>query len=649
MPFKKFLGSNVPVPRVGDLTAGALAELSKSSFLLFPIVKVAFPNTVTTQTLSPNATTFREPDHDTFGGTGAADIHSGIDDPVLTPDDDTSYIGTSGPNDTRMESRVSFPALAVEAVDVIELRIYCRAKSELDIRGAWAFGLRTGGSNFYRDGGTDEDSFFNLDYRTICYSYSVNPDTGLAWTRAEVDAIEGLIISMPYALGTGTAGTRHTQMWIEIDHTEVGAIGQYSVVDFNSESEGLYESLITQISDVEINVMSPNNALQGQTFSMTIADADRRFSDFLAERRDLTGSEVEVRWCMPDLPVSDWFTTFKGVLKDVNGAGATSWKMDFKTKDAAIVDGSVVRDKITEQDFKDAPDPKVYDNFSPVCYGRHDSTTLTDDGAIELIRVGDVAFLSALGRIKQHLNVYTFESGDPEVVALLVKDTDWAEDFPIINGRQYSRVTLIGASVATNKEKTIRADVEGYEEVGDGTGLLLRNPVVQLLHFLANFVFNTYQSGLWFGTTGLPIDDGRFDDLQAFFDLTSAEGSRYLGGKGSAQNVKQELQRFTKGWECKMWWNHDGEFSVGVNDPFTLDVYPDEPEIEEGVHDVKQAKYFTDSKKLLREVAVQYQHQQATNKFLTSITVADLSFDEGVAADDNIQHLWSVAANPPAS
>lgn len=121
MPFKKFLGSNVPVPRVGDLTAGALAELSKSSFLLFPIVKVAFPNTVTTQTLSPNATTFREPDHDTFGGTGAADIHSGIDDPVLTPDDDTSYIGTSGPNDTRMESRVSFPALAVEAVDVIKL------------------------------------------------------------------------------------------------------------------------------------------------------------------------------------------------------------------------------------------------------------------------------------------------------------------------------------------------------------------------------------------------------------------------------------------------------------------------------------------------------------------------------------------------
>lgn len=646
MPFKKFLGSNVPVPRAGDLTAGALAELSKSSFLLFPIVKVTFPARTTTQTVVPIATSFREADHDAIGGSGAGDLHDVLNDPTFSPDADTTHITTSGPNDTRMESRVTFAPLDAEAVEIREVRIYCRANSQLDIRGPWSFGLRTGGSNFYRDAGTLNENLFNLDYRTVCYVYPINPDTGLAWTRAEFDVIEGLIISMPGGEGAGSAGTHHTQMFLEVDYT-TNDIGQYSIVDFNSESEGLYESLITKISDVEISVMSPNNAIQSQTFDMTISDADRRFSDLYAERRDLTGSAVEVRWCMPDLPVTDWFTTFKGVLKDVDGVGANSWKLSFKTQDAPL-EGSVVRDKITEQDFKIAPDPKVYDNFVPLIWGRHDSTGLTDAGAIELIRISDTEFLSALGRIKQHLNVYTFESGDPETVALLVKDTDWSEDFPIINGRQYSRVTLIGGSVATNKVKKIRADVEGYEEVGDGTGLLLVNPAVQFLHFLANFVFNTYQSGLWFGTTGLPLDGDRFDDLQAFFDITSAEGSRYLGGTGSAQNVKQEFQRFTKGWETKIWWNHDGELAVGVNDPFTLDVYPDEPEIEEGVHDVRTAKYFTDSKKLLRAVSMQYQHEQATNKFLASITVEDFTFPEGVATDDNIQHLWSVAANPPA-
>jgi hypothetical protein len=238
---------------------------------------------------------------------------------------------------------------------------------------------------------------------------------------------------------------------------------------------------------------------------------------------------------------------------------------------------------------------------------------------------------------------FTFESGDPPTVTELTEATDWEEWFPIRNGRQYSGINLIGASAATNAAKELRANVEGYEEIGDGSGLLITNPALAFLHFLANFVFNKYQSGLWFSSGDAQIDLDRFLEARDFFNLTGQAISRYIGGKGNAQTIKQEVNRWSKSLESKIWWNHENEIAIGVNDPFTLDVYPDR-DLEEGLHDLSKAKYRNDGRKLLNKIFISYLRQEAANAFLANVTVEDTEVTDG--ASENIQAFWLPSSLP---
>jgi hypothetical protein len=311
--------------------------------------------------------------------------------------------------------------------------------------------------------------------------------------------------------------------------------------------------------------------------------------------------------------------------------------------DSTPFDGAVPRLKFSEPDFDSAPDPKVYDSFVPLIWGVHDSTELTGDGMVKLFRVADTDFVSAFGRIKDHRRIYTFESGDPPTVTLLTETTDWVEWFPIRNGRQYSGIQLVGAGAAANKEKELRADVEGYEETGDGTGLLITNPALTFLHFLVNFVLNDYQSGVWFDASDEAIDLVRFLEARDFFNLTGQASSRYIGGKGNSTSIKQEINRWSKNLESKVWWNHENEIAIGINNPFTLDVYPDR-ELKEGLHDLSKAKFSFKGNKILNRIFISYLRQEAANSFLANISVEDTEVEDGAA--ENIQAFWLPSSLP---
>lgn len=636
MPISKFAKKQAEV-HIGDLPENLLLEFQKPNFVLIPILDITFPEEPTTEVLYPNSDEVND-DMVVFPS-GA--MYAALDDPRDSPDGDTTYVrGDSSPDNTRRESRVGFEAMNPEAVSITEVRLFVRGRALAADDGLWSFALRHSSANYYRDGGTIEDLFLgDLDYRTMFFRYPVQPDSGEAWTQAAVNALQASLIMSATAAGDAD-GHRFTQTFLEVDYTTQD-VGRYSTVAVNSRSEGLFEPLVRSFDNVDINIMSPSNALQDQNCGCILYDPERKFSTLIASQRKVRGAEVRIRW-VSEVSKDDWFVAFKGVLQSFDEQDTNVWKLKFKV-DSTPFDGSSPRLKFSEQDFNSAPDPKVYDQYVPYVWGVHDSTELNDDGMIKLFRVGDTDFVSAFGRIKDHRRLYTFESGDPPTVTLLTETTDWIEWFPIRNGRQYSGVQLVGSGAATNKEKEIRADVEGYEETGDGTGLLITNPSLTFLHWLTNFVLNDYQSGLWFDPNDEAVDLVRFLEARDFFNLTGQASARYIGGKSSSTSIKQEINRWTKNLEAKIWWNHQNEIAVGINDPFTTDVYPDR-ELLEGLHDLSKAKYRNVANKILNRITISYLRQEAENSFLANVSVEDTEVTDG--ASENIQAFWLPSSLP---
>jgi hypothetical protein len=640
MPIAKFVTAG-PAVHVGDFSASLLAELRKPSFVLVPIIRIVFPETSQTDVLLPTATLLKDAEHSVFG---AATVHEALDDPPGTPDTGT-YVWSDGTDNHKMFSRVTFASLNPLAVAVQRVRLFCRARMTDTNHGTWSFGLFVGASTYYQSGAPEPgyDRFTNDGFQTVFYEFDLNPDTGAAWTPAQVAPVAGEIVNAIDGLGEGTNGQNFTQMWLEVDYTTQD-VGRYSIVGVNSRSEGLYEPLIQSIDSPDVNLTSPANALQKSSAGAVLFDPDRTFSDLLASQKKLSGAAVDIRWISPDVTdKADWYTVFVGLLEDQEEIKANTWKLKFKQDDTAF-QGSTLQPKFTEPDFPAAPDPKIYDIYVPQIYGVHSSQELNNDGMVKLFRVADAAFVSSYGRIKEHTNLYTYESGDPPTVALLTPTTDWVEWYPIKNGRQYSGAQLVGAGAAANKEKEIRADLKGYEETGDGTGLLLTNPALQFLHWFVNFVFSEYASGNWKATTGLPVNTVRFTEARDFFNRTGQAGSRYIGGKTAASGILQEINRFSKNLEIKVWFDNLGLVSIGVNDHATIDVYPTTHVIEEGLHDLTDPKYKEDGRKILNKISIAYLRQEAENQFLANVDVEDIEIEDGAA--ENLQAFWLPSSLP---
>lgn len=128
-----------------------------------------------------------------------------------------------------------------------------------------------------------------------------------------------------------------------------------------------------------------------------------------------------------------------------------------------------------------------------------------------------------------------------------------------LNGRRYTLVYIRGpqADEITAGNKALTANVQGIEDVGDGTGTLISDGFDQYLHAFRNWFLQDYQGGAWFssGPTwpaafGLPaievLDDGSFDDAKAVAATRIAGGylgAWVLGANGTQESIRTWIQR----------------------------------------------------------------------------------------------------------
>ena len=363
-----------------------------------------------------------------------------------------------------------------------------------------------------------------------------------------------------------------------------------------------------------------------------------------------------MRYASPDIEdKTKWFTAFNGRLTSAEEIEPRIWELRFRTDDDGL-DSEVPRLKYTEFDFPNA-DAKVFSLFMQILYGLHDDAGLTDEGSVLCPDVDQVRFrrFVSLGIMRDVIRVWS-KAGrdDPPVLrtAGFASGTAATAGYriitPIINGRQYTLIEFNVTGAGEDEafaELEIFCDVEGIEDVGDGTGILVRNADA-LKHFYSNFVKGDYQSGNWLPTDPL-IDNDSFDEVQLELNNLGQDTSRRIGGTSRARKAKDEFEDWCFQLRVKVFFEEPGKLVARSFSPFTLEVYKDDPWIREGLHDIEEPDYDVDDTGIKQRVFVNYIPRTASDDFLANIEVRDFELDGDEA--ETIEATWSRAALPEAT
>lgn len=629
---------------------------------LIKLLRINFPTAKDTIILAPNSTTLSSAN---TSAQGAATKHEAIDDPPESPNDDTDYIRINVAN-TATEDRVGFEDLPNDVVEVEEVRLYCRASSGFEAGvieddGPWTFALRTGGTNFFRDNAAP-DRYFNIAYHTNALRFPVNPDTGEQWTKAEVDALEASLQMQPDGYGSAF-GQRITQAWLAVD-VKREEIGLFASDAPNVKGEGTYLNRVMQWGTVVYSASGASGQLERPSMKVRIADHDNKLTDiFYGELgEDARFAPVDIRYASSEVPKLDadgnenWYTSFKGVLVTWDKIeNAREWELTFRVDDSAL-ESEIPRLKFNEFDYEDA-DPKIFNLFMPVLYGVYDTTGISEDGAVECPNIDQVRFrrFVSVGVMSNVLRV--FSKGNQDEPPLLRTEgttpgtattAQYQVLFPIVNGLQTTVVefNLTGASQAEIdkfNELTITADVEGIEDIGDGTGILVRNADA-VKHFMTNFVFNNYRSGNWLADDPERLDLDAFAEVQTFLNELGQDTSHRIGGTSAKVKAKNIVGDFATQLRVKIFWQENGTLGIRQNTPFILDVYINDPWIREGYHDIEEPDYSLDDSQTVQQVFVNYIYRPAGNEYLANIEVRDIELPGDKA--ETIDADWFRSANP---
>ena len=131
-----------------------------------------------------------------------------VDDPVASPDDDTTKVATTA--DGQRDAFSMANPSSISAQDTIySLTLYVRALSIFMGSALMEIGLRSGGADYWQAIGPLVGV-----WTTYSRVWTTDPATGNAWTRAKVNAVQGMVRRN----GGGANTLEVTQLYIEISY-----------------------------------------------------------------------------------------------------------------------------------------------------------------------------------------------------------------------------------------------------------------------------------------------------------------------------------------------------------------------------------------------------------------------------------------------
>lgn len=402
-------------------------------------------------------------------------------------------------------------------------------------------------------------------------------------------------------LGRGTASVVPVLTMTLADGTAYRVCGIEGPIA--SASLGFFEPRVRSWGRWPRPLSGRDGDLRGATGTIVLDDTDLSVS---AKAYKMRGSAVTLKLASLSLAAADYFTYFTGIVSAVVRRGA-EWEVQLRTDDAWLL-GDVPKATFTSSAW-----PSLHSSALgkpiPIIYGTHDATGgLGSNGMVPAYYVDTATFRFAIAGhyLKAVRRAYLNGIG-------LIPTTDYLVQHPIVGGRQYTAIQLF-ADPGSNP--VVTCDVDGIEDVGDGTGALITNPATQLKHFLVNFVNGDYQRGAWALDSTAAVDTTHFTTAAGFFTAMNFRGSRWIGEQ--TRSGAAELQQWCRDLETSCFWANSGKLGVLPFDPRTQNagVYPADRIIESV--DVMRGEISTvfDSEAFVARIQTRYVPRSVDGQFL---------------------------------
>lgn len=146
-----------------------------------------------------------------------------------------------------------------------------------------------------------------------------------------------------------------------------------------------------------------------------------------------------------------------------------------------------------------------------------------------------------------------------------------------INGNRYTMIFVRGpqGDAATNTSP-LTITMKGIESVGDSSGTLITDLLLQYKHAVVNWILQAYLSGAWLATPVFP-DDADLDQVDTIsFDTASATAARRISGGyfgafmigqgGERVSVRDLVARFNVSADVDSGFNRKSQFFVTMMD-----------------------------------------------------------------------------------
>ena len=163
------------------------------------------------------------------------------------------------------------------------------------------------------------------------------------------------------------------------------------------------------------------------------------------------------------------------------------------------------------------------------------------------------------------------------------------------NGRRYCVVYVsldLGqyAQGSGDDSQPITFSVKGIETVGDGTGTLITNPVLQYEHCLRNFMLGDWQTGAWLGTPVSGISGADLMDSSTFTTAATEKsvrgvtyvGAGAIGAEGERVDIGELLGRWNLSADVFSGYDRSGRIVVFNDTLGSPSVTLDEGDVVEG-------------------------------------------------------------------
>lgn len=394
---------------------------------------------------------------------------------------------------------------------------------------------------------------------------------------------------------------------------------------------GQYEANVIEVSRLMRATSDRSSSMEDSEQDITIDDTARTFAGIVEGPQGhlVQGSAFTQVLGSPNVPRAQWMDpVFAGQISGHSMVSTNRWRLTLRPADLPLRKFAP-KAAIAQVDWPNA-DPSVFAQYGPLLYGRHDSSQTTKAGAVPLVHVDTATFryLLCWGRAQGIDAVYVNGTKTAASNYSVVYDT--------VGGRLCTLV-VFNASQGT---AAISADARGYETAGDGSGTLITSPTDEIRHFLSQWVFGDYKTGLWLAESSL-IDPASFNVTADFFARVSAVSAKRIFGP---QRLGLEfLNEWSQAWQTRLFWTNGGKIGCRLEDYGHTALYRDD---QTGWirydRTPFEASYRPDWESLVSSVNVQHHYSAMAGKYLYAFEVRDPT--RTFEAPDSLDLPWSAVS-----